>query len=371
MKAGWPPFAAELVARAGLRRGQTSARSVGRLERLPKWLNLVPMVLQWAWLSIVYRSPTLPSAINPAILAGGMVGEGKLDYFHTMGPHALARTAAFTGIVNRGPDRMEAALGAMASAGLAYPIIAKPDIGWCGFGVRLVRDNGELRAYLTRFPLGERIVLQRFLVQEGEAGLFYVRRPGAPKGRLTGILLRHFPRVQGDGVRSIAQLIAANPRLSRLGRDGLSEPCCDPAEIPAAGEIVRLTTIGSTRVGGLYEDATALIGDALADAVDRIARDMTEFHIGRFDVRYESIAHLVAGDFTIIEVNGAGSEAVHAWDPKFTLREAYAIVFAKQRMLFEIGDMMRRRGHRPIGVAELARLHLRQQRLIKRYPMSN
>ena len=370
MSVDWSPIDFAL---ARFRPPQTreSSRPVGRLERLPKWLNLIPMITQWAWLSIVYRSASLPSAINPAILAGGMVGEGKLDYFETMGSHALANTAAFTAVINQGPDGMEAALAAMAAAGLSYPIIAKPDIGWCGFGVRLVRNGSELSGYLARFPRGERIVLQRFVTEEGEAGLFYVRRPDEARGRLTGILLRHFPRVQGDGVTSIADLIAANPRLCRLGRDGLSEPCCDTAGIPADGETVRLSTIGSTRVGGLYEDATPLITEVLTDAIDAIARDMTDFHVGRFDVRYESLDHLLAGDFTIIEVNGAGSEAVHAWDPKFTLREAYAIVFAKQRMLFEIGDMMRRRGHRPIGLAKLAELHFRQQRLIKRYPMSN
>jgi hypothetical protein len=46
-------------------------------------------------------------------------------------------------------------------------------------------------------------------------------------------------------------------------------------------------------------------------------------------------------------------------------------VFAKQRQIFAIGDAMRRRGHRPIGVRALARLHLCQQRLIRRYPPSN
>jgi hypothetical protein len=260
----------------------------------------------------------------------------------------------------------------MAKLGLAYPIIAKPDIGWCGFGVRLVRNDGDLTAYLGSFPRGECIILQQFLPQEGEAGLFYVRRPGEAKGTLTGILLRHFPRVLGNGVSSIAELMAGEPRLRRLGGDGKSETCCDRASIPATGEMVRLSTIGSTRVGGLYEDATDLITGALTDAIDAIAQDMTDFHVGRFDIRYDSLDKLAEGSgFAIIEVNGAGSEAVHAWDPKFTLREAYAIIFAKQRMLFEIGDAMRQRGIRPIGHAKLAKLHFRQQRLIRRYPLSN
>lgn len=33
-----------------------------------------------------------------------------------------------------------------------------------------------------------------------------------------------------------------------------------------------------------------------------------------------------------------GSEAVHARDPRWSLRQAYAIVFAKQRRLFAIGS---------------------------------
>lgn len=352
---------------------QAVAQPLGRLERLPKWLNLIPILLQWIWLACVYRSLSLPSAINPAIVAGGLVGEGKLDYFNIMGPHALACTAPFTGIVNlHGEGGMEAAHRAMSSAGLQYPIIAKPDIGWCGFGVRLVRDDTELLAYLCQFPEGERIVLQRYLPQEGEAGIFYVRRPEEATGRLTGILLRHFPRVQGDGVHSIADLMARNPRLNRLGADGLSETCCDRAAIPAAGETVRLSTIGSTRVGALYEDATPMVSAALTGAIDAIARDMTDFHVGRFDVRYSSLDQLIAGaGFVLIEVNGAGSEAVHAWDPKFTLLQAYAIIFAKQRMLFDIGNAMRRLGNRPVGLTRLARLHFRQQSLIRRYPLSN
>jgi hypothetical protein len=363
----------DVVAMASPIDGQTGARkTVGRLEALPKWLNLIPMLTQWAWLSLRYGSLTLPTACNPAIASGGLAGEGKTEYFDIMGPHARAAVAMFVTLQNCGPEGLAAALQAMAAAGLVFPIIAKPDIGWCGFGVRLVRDEAALSAYLARYPSGERIVLQRFLPQEGEAGIFYVRAPGAAAGRITGILLRHFPRVVGDGTRTIAELVHADPRLRRLGRDGLSEPCVDPGVRPASGEVVRIATIGSTRVGGLYEDGTSLATPALTAAIDAIAQDMTQFHAGRFDIRFDSVGDLIKGEgFQIIEVNGAGSEAVHAWDPKFTLREAYAIVFAKQRLLFETGAAMRRLGHRPTRLRDLARLYLRQQRLIRRYPPSN
>lgn len=350
----------------------TATPAVGRLEQLPKWLNLIPMVAQYFYLCARYGSITLPSAANPAITSGGIVGDGKLEYFAIMGELARSMTVETAFVVNAGPSAFGAAKIALQTAGIDYPIIAKPDIGWCGFGVRLVDDDAALKQYLAVFPVGETIVLQRFVPYEGEAGLYYMRDPDQPCGHLIGVLLRYFLRVVGDGVHTVAGLIGRDPRLIRLGRDGRSEPCCDPSYVPALGEIVRVSTIGSTRVGGMYCDATALITPALTAAVDALARDMTDFHVGRFDVRYESLSALLAGrGFTIIEVNGAGSEAVHAWDPRFSLREAYGIIFRKQKDLFAIAAKMRKRGHKPTTIAKLAQLFARQRRLIKRYPASN
>lgn len=344
----------------------------GTIERIPKWLNLVPMVLQWAWLGLRYRSLTLPSAANPAITAGGLVGDTKSEYFAAMGPHARARVAPFALLTVRGAPAVPDALAAMHGAGLEFPVVAKPDLGWCGFGVRRLDDASALADYLARYPAGETLMLQRYLDEPGEAGLFYIRHPGTACGQLLGILLRHYPQVIGDGIHTLDELVAEDDRL-RCAFDRPHEHQCDfdPARVPAAGEVVRLSLIGSTRVGGRYEDGTALATPELLAAIEAIARDMPEFHVGRFDVRFATLADLRAGRFTIMEVNGAGSEAVHAWDPKYSVRQVYAMVFAKQRVLFELGAANRRRGFRPIGALALARHHLRQQRLIKRYPPSN
>jgi hypothetical protein len=137
------------------------------------------------------------------------------------------------------------------------------------------------------------------------------------------------------------------------------------------GERVVLTTIASLRAGARYEDATLLITAALSFRLDAIARSMPNFHFGRFDVRFASLAALQAGRFSIIEVNGAGSEAIQFWDAAMTMREAFAGVFAKQQLLFRLGARMRRMGHRPVGTLALARAWLRQQRLISAYPQSN
>lgn len=344
---------------------------VGKFEQLPKWLKLIPIVAQWIWLGLRYRSITLPAVANPHITAGGMVGEGKLEYFASMGALARAATADYVGIHIDDNSSAKNALKAMEKAGLEFPVVVKPDLGWCGYGVRLLASHDELDSYVRSYPRGQTAVLQRYFPEEGEAGLFYMRNPDAPKGCLIGILLRHFPSVTGNGNDTIAELIAKDKRLRRATHNKMHDCRYNPIYIPAPGEKVRLSTIASTRVGGLYEDASHEATAQLTERVDQIAQDMKAFHAGRFDVRYANLEELRQGKFMIMEVNGAGSEAVHAWDPKYSIREAYQIIFAKQRLLFKISSINRRAGHKPIGIFKLARLHFKQQGLMRLYPPSN
>ena len=341
------------------------------MEHIPKWLDVIPMLFQWLWLGLKYRSVGLPSAANPRITSGGMVGEGKLEYFGIMGELARSMTAKSIAVTVDGTFSLDEVCLRMQAAGLSFPVVAKPDIGWCGYGVRLIASRAELGDYAARYPRGETFLLQHYVSDEGEAGIFYMREPDEERGSIIGMLLRRYPRVVGDGRRTIAEMVAADPRLNRILRDDLHEPSFEPDRVPRAGETVRLALIGSARAGGLYLDGTAQVTEQLARTVDAVARDMADFHVGRFDVRYRSLEDLKRGRFVIMEVNGSGSEVVHAWDPKYTVPEVYGIVFAKQRRLFALADKQRRRGHRPITLPALARLHLRQQRLMRAYPRSN
>ena len=366
---------AELPVPAGLLSGsdiQPERPGRSTLERMPKWLICVPLMLQWLWLAVRYRSLTLPSAANPRITSGGLVGEGKLEYFKDMGPIASAATATYCAVSTQDLLSGAALRQLMRRAVLFFPLVAKPDLGLCGYGVRLLANMGELQAYLAAFPANETVVLQAYLPQEGEAGIFYARDPITGNARIIGLALRYFPRVTGDGVSTIAELMALDPRAGRAVNSRLHDCRLDAGRIPAASEIVRLATIGSTRVGGLYRDGRACITPQLTAAVDAIARDMPEFYFGRFDVRFNTLPELSAGrGFTIMEINGAGSEAIQAWDPDIGLAAGLKMIFQKQSLLFAIGDALRRRGVQPIGLLKLFKLNRRQSRLIAHYPPSN
>ena len=337
---------------------------LGPIERWPKWLFVIPFVAQWLLLSVQYRSLTLPSAANPDIETGGMVGESKqacLGLIH----ETFRQWVAHSTVVQPGQDAEVARLG----AALSYPLIAKPDIGWCGYGVRRIDDQTALMAYQCSFPAAA-FMLQRLIDDPGEAGLLYIRQPSAAAGRITAITLRHPPQVVGDGLATLAGLIAANPRTAGKAKLYQLTPSC-LARVPQAGEIIRLMTVASLRVGGRYEDVTEQVTPALEVVLDNIARSMGRFHYGRFDVRFTSMETLREGLFTIIEVNGAGSEAIQNWDPQRRLWQSFSGVFAKQRELFALADKMRQQGVVPVGWRAVVRAHLYQQHLMSTYPYAN
>ena len=340
---------------------------IGPIERLPKFWLCVPLVFQWLLLALRYRSLTLPSVVNASIETGGLAGESKracLDLISADHARNVARTVE----VSPGQDIAEI----RQQAGLTFPLIAKPDIGWCGYGVRRIDSPNELQAYATSFPTGASLLLQEFIAGPHEAGLFYVRRHAEAFGKVTAMTFRHQPQVRGDGIRTMAMLMQDDPRLTHRTdavRDNIGSARLQ--SVPAPGEVVILSTVASLRVGGRYEDATRLITPALNARVQEIAGSMADFHFGRFDVRFSNLAELQHGVFQIIEVNGVGSEAIQYWDPAMGLFEAYRGVFAKQSLMFAVAQEFRAAGRRPIGVVALARAWWRQMELTRGYPASN
>jgi len=358
-------------------------RQVARAERIPPLLFYTPLALAWVGYGLRYRSLTLPSAANPMIPTGGMWGESKSQYLWQVGPEERQWLADFT-VLQRSPGDETVpgdclrAIEAMSRAGIGFPLVAKPDIGWHGYGVCRIDHGAALAGYLRQFPAGARLILQRYVAHAGEAAVLYARGPGLHPGRIESLAFRYFPHVVGDGRSTVRELIRSDPRTRwklrlHLGEDrshrGPSER--QLGRVPEPGEVVQIAFISNQRAGGLYRDAHGYITAALRDRFDRIARSMPEFHYGRFDIRFESTEALMRGEgFSIVEINGIGGEAIDVWDPQLPVMETYRRLFAQQRLLFEIGDSNRGRGFRPMGAAKFVGYLVRQTRLIRRLPPS-
>src|SRR5207244_6301927 len=97
---------------------------------------------------------------------------------------------------------------------IAPPFILKPDVGQRGNGVRLVRSLREALDYLLEVDAP--VIVQRYAPGPSEVGVFYFRRPGEARGRIFSITEKLFPKIVGDGVSTIEQLIRSDARASRL-----------------------------------------------------------------------------------------------------------------------------------------------------------
>ncbi len=348
-------------------------------EFWPMWAFYPPVALYAAWLMLRYRGALLPTVANPSFPGGGFVGESKADILALAVEHLPEWVAPFVAIDRPQGEaaptlsqECDAALAALRHAGIELPVVAKPDLGCRGAGVKLVRSRADLASYLTDFPRGARFLLQRLVPFEGEAGIFYCRTPGQERGRVVSITLKYFPYVIGDGRRTLRELIHADARAGRLAHLYLRRHAARLDDVPAVGEAIRLAFAGSHSRGAIFRDGSALVTPAMEARFDAIARSMPEFHFGRFDVRFERFADVQAGHgFQIVEINGAGAESTHIWDRKTGLLQAWGALMRQYRWLFQIGAANRARGHKPMPLRDFLRAWRREKFLTPHYPATD
>ena len=346
-------------------------RDISPFEFLPGWLAYGPIVAHWIALGLRYGSMSLPTAANPLISTGGLCGESKTAILDQVAGGAKDWIAPYT-TVRTGEDDLSRAQDALRRAGLSLPLVVKPDIGCNGAGVRLIETEAALARALADFPRGVLLMLQRLIPLEGEAGIFYIRRPQDSVGHISSLTLKHAPTVTGDGASTLRALIEADPRHGRLAHLYLARLAGRLDSVPLRGQRVRLVFAGNHCRGSVFRNGAADITPALAARIDEIARALPLFHFGRIDVRYRSLHELREGEaFSIIEINGVGSEATHIWDPDTSLREVYAAQFRHYGAAFAIGAEMRRRGARTSGTRAMWRDWREEQRLMASYPLND
>jgi membrane protein DedA with SNARE-associated domain len=357
-------------------------RKVSVSERIPPLIFYTPLGFKWIMLGIRYRNLALPTIANPFIEAGGLWGESKSRLMHQVSGSQHQWIAPFTTFTldeHLTMDNMLAkVLDALSSASLNFPLVIKPDIGWQGYGVRIIENESELPEYFREYPKNNTIIIQEHIPYEGEAGVFYLRYPGESKGKVISLTFRYYPHVIGDGVSSVQELIKHDKRTNfksrfYLGKDPLHQGLStgDLESVPQPEEIVQLAFIGSIRVGGLYSNGENYITPKLSQRFDEIACSMPEFYFGRFDIKFKTINDLMEGtDFRIFEINGAGAEAIHVWDTDTSLFKAYKELFRYQSLLFRVSDMNRRNGYKPMGVREFYSFSKQYYNLTNTYPLS-
>ncbi|MBL4820337.1 MAG: D-alanine--D-alanine ligase [Gammaproteobacteria bacterium] len=354
---------------------EVSGKTTSYFEFWPTWLMYSPVVIQWLFLSLRYRSLTLPLIANPVIPLSGMVGVPKTDLFKAAGEYANSWILPWLEyqVTNESvTDQKQAVLKLLHEVSLPLPLVGKPDIGCRGAGVKLLHTAHDLEAYITRFPVNATIQFQKLADWEAEAGVFYVRAPGQQQGKITSLTLKYMPYVVGDGQSTLGQLIAADPRAGELQHLYKERHAASWSTVIPQGRPYRLVFSASHCRGAVFRDGGTYITDELSQKLDRIFDDIPGFHYGRLDIKFRDIESLMRGEaFAIIEINGASSESIHIWDRDTGLADAIKTLLAQYRTLFSLGDANRRLGFHPPGLRALWDAWRYEIKLVKSYPGSD
>ena len=353
-----------------------SGEQLSFFEFWPMWAFYPPVMLYALYLMLRYRGILLPTVANPSFPGGGFVGESKADILALATKHTPEWVADFFAItrpslanVEESKQFLQEVLTRIQQKGFEFPVVAKPDMGCRGVGVKLLKSETELLNYIHHFPAQAKFLVQRYVNLEGEAGVFYSRLPGQATGELISITLKYFPYVTGDGVRTLRELIMADDRAGKLSHLYLKRHIARLDTVPAVGESIRLAFAGSHSRGAIFRNGTHLITPQMQARFDEISQRLPEFYFGRYDIRFADFAEVQQGkNFTIVEVNGAGAESTHIWDRKTTLFKAWLDLFKQYRLLFKTGYLNRKRGFKPISIKSFWRGYKLEKSLTTRYP---
>jgi hypothetical protein len=312
-----------------------------RWEFWPSWLYYGPIVLWIIWLGIKYRNPMAFTAANPALEAGGMVGELKHQALTPLQANAPDLVAAFALI--QSSDAESRIREAMLFAGQhGLPVVLKPDVGQRGRGVFVARSEPEIRDYLTRFQ-GD-VIVQRYVDGE-EFGVFVARAPHEDLPQILSIVHKTFPSVTGDGRSNLRQLILGDARARLISSLLFARWAQELERVPALGETIKLVEIGAHCRGSLFLDACGLATPELTDTLKRLLDAVPGYAFGRMDLRVPSAAHLRRGEgLQVLELNGVSAESAHIYHPDTPLIDGYRAMFTQWSTAFAIGAAYAKQG---------------------------
>jgi membrane protein DedA with SNARE-associated domain len=327
-------------------------RRLTRWEFWPAWAFYPPVVAYIVWLALKYRHLTLFTAANPAMPAGGFVGESKIAILNGLaGAGEFVAKAELIPAATDIAARIAQARRFMRAHGYDFPVALKPDVGERGAGVAIVRSPEQLADFFSGCS-GDAIIQE--YVPGLEFGIFYYRYPDEERGRIFAITEKQFPKVIGDGRGTLEQLILNDRRAVAMWRFYCAAQQARLDDVPRAGAAVQLVELGTHCRGAIFLDGGQARTARLEAAIDRVSRGYEGFYFGRYDIRVSSAEDLMAGrNFKVLELNGVTSEATSIYDPRNSVFAAWRVLCAQWRIAFEIGARNRRRGVRPASLCEL------------------
>ncbi|MFA9186591.1 D-alanine--D-alanine ligase [Flavobacterium sp. FBOR7N2.3] len=330
-------------------------------EYWPFQIVYIPIYFLWAYYAIRAKSIFFFNASNPTIKNGGFMMESKKEIYDLIPQQYYPKTELI-----KGETTLQEIKNQMKKLGLQYPLIAKPDIGLRGSAVKKINSDKELKHYHEKASFD--FLVQDLIPYEKEVGIFYVRYPNENQGKITGIVSKEFVIITGDGHSTIEELIRKNPRYELQYESLLKEYGEKIVSILPNGKKLNLVPYGNHARGAKFIDCSHWISPKLTQTINEICLQIPGFYFGRLDIMYHSWEELERGEkFSIVEINGAGSEPTHIYDPRHSLFFAWKELARHITYMYEISVINHKNGNPYLSHSDgmnQYRLHLEQSNRI-------
>ncbi len=292
-----------------------------------------PIYFYWILLGLRNKNFFYFNTSNPTIKNGGFLMESKKEIYDLLPAAYYPRTLLFKSCNNTAKI-----LEQIKTNNFNYPLIGKPDIGMQGLAVKKLENESDVVAYCASSKVD--FLIQEFIHLEKEVGIFYYRYPGEVKGRISGIVSKEFLTVTGDGILTVGEL------LQNENRHILQIPYLQSTnanllkEVLTKGQVKLLVPYGNHARGAKFIDVSHLINNKLETTIDTICKKVKGFYFGRMDLRYNTWEELEQGkNISIIELNGAGSEPTHMYDPKHSIFFAWKEIIRHWNILAKVSRL--------------------------------
>lgn len=348
-----------LVTWRGRRQILGTWRRLARWEYWPIWALYIPVACFIVLLGLKHRCLSLFTAVNPGIANGGGLAMESKSAILTGLKDASESVASWVvlPVASEPEDNLESLRQFMVANGLSFPVVLKPDLGERGAGVAIINDLDAAMDYLSRCL--DDTIAQAY-ISGLEFGVFYYRRPDEETGHILGITEKRFPFVTGDGRRTLERLILEDDRAVAMQRFFIKQFASRLEDIPADGERIPLTQLGTHCRGAIFLDGSNLATPELRMEIDRISKTFPGYDFGRYDVRVPSVEDFQSGKhIKVIELNGLSSEATYIYDPQHSYGFALKTLMQQWCLAFEIGRGNAARGHRPLSTWAVFKLYLK------------
>ena len=108
-------------------------------------------------------------------------------------------------------------------------------------------------------------------------------------------------------------------------------------DVLPANELKNLVPYGNHARGAKFIDLSHLADTQLNNTINTICSQIPHFYFGRMDIKYNDWNELKEGKhFSIIELNGAGSDPTHIYDPKHSIFFAWKEIIKHLNILSKI-----------------------------------